>query len=86
MTLYRLAYATEEESEQYHAARTFSGLGADLDYLRKDPLAREQIRGIRGYDHVHLSRIDDRSQLVQWWGRGSSGYHYPLGKVMRMFA
>ncbi len=82
--MYRLAYATEEEAGGYGAAGSYGGLRSDLDYLRKDPLAREQIRGLRGYDHVHLSQTDAHIELVQWWGRGSSGYHYPLGNVMKM--
>jgi hypothetical protein len=82
--IYRLTYATEAEAAEYRSASVLTGLRSDLDHLRNDPLAREQIRGIRGYDHVHLSQTDHRSPLVQWWGRASSGYHYPLGKVMRI--
>lgn len=86
MTKYRLSLATDEESRIYGRSRTSSGLADDLQYLEKDPLAvqeRKQARSLR-YDHVHLSVPDTDERLVQWWGRASSGYHYPIGAVMRM--
>ena len=86
MTKYRLSLATDEESRIYERSRTSSGLADDLRYLEKDPLAvqeRKQARSLR-YDHVHLSVPDTDKRLVQWWGRSSNGYHYPIGAVMRM--
>ena len=86
MTKYRLSLATDEESRIYGLARSGSGLAEDLRYLEKDPLAmqeRKQARSLR-YDHVHLSGPDNDDKLVQWWGRAYSGYHYPVGRVMRM--
>lgn len=86
MIKYRLALASDEEAEIYGKARVSSGLPEDLRYLEKDPLAsqeRKQARSLR-YDHLHLSVPDTSGELVQWWGRASSGYHYPVGRVMRM--
>lgn len=83
---YRLTLATDDESEIYGRARAGSGISADLRYLEKDPVAmqeRKQAGSLR-YDHVHLSVPDTDGTLVQWWGRSHSGYHYPVGRVMRM--
>lgn len=86
MTKYRLSLATDEESRIYGLARSGSGISEDLRYLEKDPLAvqeRKQAKALR-YDHVHLSVPDTNDTLVQWWGRAYSGYHYPVGRVMRI--
>ena len=80
----RLTFATQEETEQFHQAGTQSGLPLDLDYLRQDPLARQSLGNPRGYDHMHLSVPDTNHSLVQWWGRSATGYHYPIGPVMKM--
>ena len=84
--LYRLVLASEDERIRYEQSSTGSGLPRELDYLRKDPLARQELgrTGWRGLDHLHLSTADSQPELVQWWGRGSSGYHYPVGRVMRI--
>lgn len=90
MTEYRLVLATDKESKAYANAGVLGPLDKDLGYLYRDPLAYEQRRtGGSNYDHIHLSvacaattNVDQR--LVQWWGRGSSGYHYPIGRVMKM--
>lgn len=86
MSKYRLALASDDEAKIYGKARVSSGLVNDLRYLEQDPLAvqeRKQARSLR-YDHMHLSVPDINPTLVQWWGRASSGYHYPVGSVMRM--
>ena len=86
MTQYRLVIASESEAQTYAQAQASSGLPNELRYLEKDPLALQE-RGNpqrRGYDHVHLSVPDTAKSLMQWWGRGATGYHYPIGAVMRM--
>lgn len=83
---YALVLATEAETKLYNRARTQDGLPNDLRYLEKDPLAikeRSASRSLR-YDHMHLSVPDTSRELVQWWGRASNGYHYPVGRVMRI--
>ena len=80
----RLTLATPEEAATYAAASSQSGLPDDLKHLAADPLAVQQRGRPRGYDHIHLSVPNTDQTLVQWWGRGSSGYHYPIGSVMRM--
>ena len=80
----RLMLANEAETKQFQQSGTQSGLPRDLDYLRQDPLARQSLGKPRGYDHVHLSMPDTNPSLVQWWGRGATGYHYPVGPVMKM--
>ena len=80
----KLTLATDAETEQFREASTQSGLPRELDYLRQDPLAQQSLGKPRGYDHVHLSVPDLNPNLVQWWGRGASGYHYAIGPVMKM--
>ena len=80
----RLTLATQEETEQFQQAGTQSGLPRELDYLRKDPLAVANRQGLWQHDHVHLSVPDTNPSLVQWWGRGASGYHHAIGPVMKM--
>ncbi len=84
--MHRLTLATDEERLRYEKSATGSGLSADLSYLKKDPIAKQELgrTGWRGLDHIHLSVADDSPDLVQWWGRGGSGYHYPIGRVMKM--
>lgn len=80
----RLVLATPEEAKIFQRASIQGGLPDDLRHLAKDPLAVQE-RGKPGrYDHVHLSVPNTNLDLVQWWGRGSNGYHYPIGSVMRI--
>ncbi len=82
---YRLILANDDEIADYNSAEWQEGLPAELDYLRTDPLAQLQRKGKSGvYDHVHLSVPEHNKTLVQWWGRVSSGYHRPIGDVMKM--
>ncbi len=82
---YRLVLANAEEIAEYKRADWQEGLKDEFDYLRKDPLAQLQRKRSSGvYDHVHLSVPKHNNKLVQWWGRGRSGYHYPIGDVMKM--
>jgi len=80
----RLVLATPEETKILQRASIQGGLPDDLKHLAKDPLAIRERGRPRRYDHVHLSVPDTDFDLVQWWGRGSSGYHYPIGSVMRI--
>jgi hypothetical protein len=84
MTDYRLALATEAECQTYAASQVSSGLPHHLLYLEKDPLALQERSKNQSFDHMHLSVPSTDSQLVQWWGRASSGYHYPVGRIMRI--
>lgn len=89
MTNLNLTLATHEECQQYEQAGTQSGLPANLRYLEKHPVAiRERFldSSRTRYDHMHLSVPDNNPNLVQWWGRSSTGYHYPVGPVMRIIA
>lgn len=86
MAKYTLTLATNEESKKYGRSQTGSGLPNDLHYLENDQLAireRGNSKSLR-YDHMHLSVPDTDDRLVQWWGRASGGYHYPIGAVMKM--
>jgi len=84
MTKYRLTLATDDETKIYEKSRSGSGLSDDLRYLERDPTAVQERRKNRTYDHMHLSVPGTDKNLVQWWGRAASGYHYPVGAVMRM--
>lgn len=85
---FKLEIASNEEAAKYKNAQVHYGLLESLDYLRKDPLATEERGRTTSYDHVHLSQLKETTgpsgRLVQWWGRASNGYHYPLGRVMKM--
>lgn len=80
----RLALSTEAESKAYELSSCRSGLPRDLNYLHKDPLARSSLGRPSRYDAIHLSVADADPSLVQWWGRGGTGYYYPIGPVMKM--
>ena len=82
--MFRLVLANDDEIASYRDSGVQSGLPRDLDYLRRDPLARSSLGRPSGRDHIHLSVPDSNPRLVQWWGRGSTGYHYPIGPVMKM--
>lgn len=85
---FKLEVASDEEATEYKTARIHGGLLESLSYLTKDPLATAERGSSRSYDHVHLSQLNEttgpKGRLVQWWGRASNGYHYPLGRVMKM--
>lgn len=78
-----LTLANETEAA---STTQLGGDGHGTEHLKSDPLARDQYdRHVkhRQVDAVHLSRFDG-TKLVQWFGRGSSGYYYPLGSVMKI--
>lgn len=79
---HRLTLASAVEISQFEKASIQSGLDSDMRYLESDPLAKDQRKKSRGFDHVHLSVVD--KNLVQWYGRSSNGYHYPIGSVMKI--
>lgn len=81
---YKLVIASYTGADKFAQAPAQEGLRPELDYLKDDPLAKEQCKGARGYDHVHLSTLNRESRLVQWHGRAQNGYHYPIGQVMKM--
>lgn len=80
----RLVLADKAEIQRFTQSNGQHGLARDLDYLRHDPLAQQSRGKIRNLDAMHLSICDDDPSLVQWYGRGSTGYYYPVGPVMRM--
>jgi hypothetical protein len=84
IAMIRLTLATPEENAVASKAKVFGPIPNDLKYLVKDPLAVLERGRPQGYDHIHLSVPDTDPNLVQWWGRGSTGYHYPIGQVMKM--
>lgn len=88
MSNFKLVIAEANESEKYKASLVHYSLLPQLEYLRKDPVAVEERRRTLGYDHVHLSQLRETTgplgRLVQWWGRSNTGYHYPIGRVMKM--
>lgn len=79
---YRLTLASSSEAMQFENSPSQSGLATALRYLETDPLAKDQRGKPRGFDHIHLSLVD--TNLVQWYGRASNGYHYPIGCVMKI--
>ena len=88
MTIRKLELANDEEAAKYSASRIHVGLHPALSYITMDPLAVAERQNSRGYDHIHLSQVNETmspsGKCVQWWGRASSGYHYPIGRVMKM--
>lgn len=62
-----------------------NGQGDLMRELSQNPVAKDELRAgmYRGYDHVHLARIDG-TNYVQWHGRSASGYHHPLGRIMEI--
>jgi hypothetical protein len=62
----------------------FYELGADVDrQLRKHPLAVSELGRPKKYDHIHLS-ITGGTDFVRWMGRAANGYHYQIGRVMKL--
>lgn len=88
MSNFKLVIAEADEAEKYKASSVHYGLLEKLNYLRKDPVAVAERGRTPSYDHVHLSQLRETTgplgRLVQWWGRSSNGYHYPIGRVMKM--
>jgi hypothetical protein len=82
--MYSLTLATEAETKQFQESPTQSGLPDELSYLKKNPLAVQSRGKPRGYDNIHLSAATSNPTLLQWYGRASSGYFYPIGPVMKL--
>lgn len=62
----------------------FYKLGSAADEaLRRHPLAVAERGRPRGFDHIHLSVIGG-TDFIQWSGRKSNGFHYPIGRIMRI--
>ena len=62
-----------------------SGLESHMMVLKEHPLAVSERGRPRGMDHVHLSRIGD-TDFVVWMGRKSDGFHYPVGRYMKILS
>ena len=77
-----LILASESDAERYNADGSFSGLPEALAHLKKHPIAIEQLGKNPHLDHIHLSISSKHRHLVQWTGRGRTGWHYPIGEVM----
>lgn len=85
---YTLTLASPEDEALARAAPGTDGQDSALKGLDRTPLARSELvdrrgRWPRGYDHIHLTRWVGTS-LVQWTGRRSDGFHYPIGRLMRL--
>ena len=80
---YTLTLADKAGQEAAARAGGGNGRGELVHALAKLPLAKSERGWPRRADHVHLSRADG-TDLVQWMGRYSDGYHRPIGRVMRI--
>lgn len=77
-----LIIASPEDTKRYEDSGCYSGLPEQLSFLAGDITAIAERVDVKGYDHVHLSISNQYKHLVRWQGRGQSGYHYPIGRVM----
>lgn len=80
---YELTLADQKEARSAAEWRGSNGQWPYLDDLRHHPLAKAELGSPRGYDHIHLSQIDG-TDFVIWMGRAASGYHYPIGRYMKL--
>lgn len=86
-----LTLASEADEALARAAGGTDGQGDLMRELRNHPLAKGEIeaevkrlsRARVSVDHIHLARFSG-TDLVQWYGRFSSGYHHPLGRLMKI--
>jgi hypothetical protein len=86
---YELTLAGKDADEAINKAPgsrgVFYELGEDADSeLRKHPLAIAERGRPKRYDHIHLSMING-TDFVRWMGRAANGYHYQIGRTMRLF-
>lgn len=82
-----LVYATTDD-EQLVLNLGSSGVSYDTEFgvkeLESDTLALiEKKSNPKNRDHLHLSRYNN-SDCVQWFSRSPNGYHYPVGKLMKI--
>ncbi len=75
----------EQSAAQKTADRAGGSSGQDhlLPLIAKSPLAISERGKPRHLDHIHLSRFTG-TDLCQWFGRGSDGYHRPIGRIMQI--
>lgn len=86
-----LVLADKTDAELARKAGGSDGQDDLIERLRKDPLAvreiEQEIKRLRrnktSVDHINLTRYNG-TDLVQWMGRFSNGYHYPLGALMKI--
>ena len=77
-----LIIASDEDTKRYENDGSYSGLPKRLSYLSGDITAKAEKGCQTNMDHIHLSISCTYPHLVRWTGRGASGYHYPIGRVM----
>jgi hypothetical protein len=86
-----LTLASKDDEALAKAASGWNGQLDHLKILKDHPLARSELdiavkrfrRRRTSVDHIHLSQCNG-TELVQWLGRFSSGYHHPLGRLMKI--
>jgi hypothetical protein len=62
----------------------YGSSGQGLDALTGDPLVvANRPKARSGFDTAHLACYQG-TDLFQWYGRGSSGYFYPHGDILRI--
>lgn len=79
---------TLASEDAYEICRMLGSNGYGLDDLRQLPLAKSEYasgnpRNELGIDTSYLSRFDG-TDYVQWFGRQSSGYFIPFGRIMQI--